>query len=442
MASPRRSGIKAREKGRRPIIKITKQRPWLALVLLTAIGVVGFIDRIIMNVLAEPLRREFGLSDLQLGVVNGLAFALLNVVLGLVIARLAERTRRMTLISIGTVLWSIATAACGLAGTFTQLLLARVSVGVGEAVGLSSTYSVVSDYFPREKRATMMSALNLAPPIGAFLGASGGAVIAQIYGWRTALFVAAVPGLILAILLALFVAEPKRGQFDDAAGSDEVPPMGTVIGRFLAWPTMRNMLAGATIASMVGFGLNAFLAAYLIRRFGYTLVEAGLVAGLVASLPSTLSILGAGWLSDRFAARGDRRGYALMPALTLLISAPLYAFAITRDQPAMIVALVGLCGLFQYTYLGPTAGTFQNMLSARMRATGTAFTGMIYSLVGGGFGPLILGAVSDRYAAAGVASGVALGFAMATLSLLYLWSSLHYWLASRSIEADFARPIG
>lgn len=414
----------------------------MALVLLTAIGVVGFIDRIIMNVLAEPLRREFGLSDMQLGIVNGLAFAVLNVVLGLFVARIAERTRRLTLVSIGTILWSIATAACGLAGNFTQLLLARVSVGVGEAVGLPATYSVVSDYFPREKRATMMSALNLAPPIGAFLGASGGAIIAQIYGWRTALFVAAIPGLILAILLAVFVAEPQRGRYDEQAADEAVPSIGAVIGRYLAWPTMRNMLCGATIASMVGFGLNAFLAAYLIRRFGYTLVEAGLVAGLVASLPSTLSILGAGWLSDKFAARGDRRGYALMPAVTLLVSAPLYAFAITRDNPAMIVALVGLTGLFQYTYLGPTAGTFQNMLSARMRATGTAFTGMIYTLVGGGFGPLLLGVVSDRYAASGIPSGVALGFAMATASLLYIWAAFHYWLASRSIEADFQRPIG
>jgi MFS family permease len=423
-------------------IKTMKERPYLALVLLTSIGVVGFIDRIIMNVLAEPLRREFGLSDVQLGIVNGLAFAVLNVVLGLIVARVAERRRRLTLISIGTVLWSIATAACGLAGNYVQLVLARVGVGVGEAVGLPSTHSVVSDYFPREKRATMMSVLNLSPPIGAFLGASGGAIIAQLYGWRTALVVAAVPGIILALLLTLFVAEPKRGGLDEPGASDAIPPVGTVIGRYWQWPTMRNMLAGATIASMVGFGLNAFLAAYLIRRFGFTLVEAGLVAGLVASLPSTLSILGAGWLSDRLARGGNRRGYALMPAITLLVSAPLYAFAITRDEPAMIVALVGFTGLFQYTYLGPTAGTFQNMLSARMRATGTAFTGMIYTLVGGGFGPLILGAVSDGYAGNGADPGVALGLAMATMSALYLWAAFHYWRASRTIEADYRRPIG
>ena len=431
----------ARNKGRGMAIATVKERPYLALILLTSIGVVGFVDRIIMNVLAEPLRLEFGLNDTQLGVVNGLAFAVLNVVLGLVIARLAERKRRLSFIAIGTVLWSIATAACGLAATYVQLLLARIGVGVGEAVGLPSTYSVVSDYFPPERRATMMSVLNLAPPIGAFLGASGGALIAQIYGWRTALLVAAVPGVILALLLALFVAEPRRGGRDVAAASAEVPSIGAVIGRYLGWPTMRNMLLGSTIASMVGFGLNAFLAAYLVRRFGFTLVEAGLVAGLVASLPSTLSILGAGWLTDRLARRGNRGGYALVPAITLLVSAPLYAFAITRDEPAIIVALVGLCGLFQYTYLGPTQGVFQNMLGARMRATGTAFTSMIYTLVGGGFGPLILGMVSDRYAAGGIAPGVALGMAMATMSAFYLWAAFHYWRASRTIDADMKRPI-
>ena len=204
-------------------IKTIKERPYVALVLLTSIGVVGFIDRIIMNVLAEPLKREFTLSDTELGIVNGLAFAVLNVVLGLVVARIAERKRRLTLISVGTVLWSIATAACGLAGNFVQLLLARIGVGVGEAVGLPSTYSVVSDYFPREKRATMMSVLNLAAPIGAFLGASGGALIAQIYGWRAALLVAAVPGLVLALLLTLFVAEPRRGGHDGQAAAGGLP---------------------------------------------------------------------------------------------------------------------------------------------------------------------------------------------------------------------------
>ena len=418
-----------------------KARPRLALVLLAAIGVVGFIDRIIMDVLVEPLKAEFSLNDTEIGVINGLAFAALNVGLGLFVARLAERRQRISLIAIGTFLWSIATAACGMAASVTHLLLARIGVGVGEAVGLPATQSVVSDYFPREKRATVMAVLNLAPPIGAFLGATGGALIAQHYGWRHAFLVAAIPGLILAILLAIFIAEPKRGALDAVGAADDVPSLMTVIGRYFAWPTMRHMLFGSTIAGMVGFGLNAFLAAYLFRRFGFTLVQAGTVAGLVASLPAAISVIGSGWISDKMALRGNRKGYALFPAITLLISAPLYAFAITRDHPPLLIALVAICALIQFTYLGPTAGTFQNMLAPRMRATGAAFTSMIYTLISGGFGPLLLGFLSDHYAGSGINPGVALGYAMATMAIFYLWAGVHYLIAARTIEADLSRSI-
>ncbi len=245
----------------------------------------------------------------------------------------------------------------------------------------------------------------------------------------------------LAVLLVLLIGEPERGKLDGASAAQEVPPMMTVIRRFWTWPTMRHMLIGATIAGMVGFGLNGFLAAYLARRYGFSLIEAGTVAGLVASLPAAISVVGAGWVSDRMAARGNRRGYALFPAITLLISAPLYAFAITRDNPVLLVGLVAVCALIQFTYLGPTAGTFQNMLGPRMRATGTAFTNVIYTLVAGGFGPLLLGVLSDHYAASGIDPGVALGFAMATAAGFYLWAAVHYALASRTIETDLARSV-
>ncbi len=417
-----------------------KERPRLALVLLAAIATVGFVDRIIMNVLVEPLKAEFALSDTQIGVINGLAFAALNVALGLIVARLAERRHRIGLIALGTLLWSIATAACGLVGSATQLLLARIGVGVGEAVGLPATSSVVSDFFPREKRVTVMAVLSLAPPLGAFMGATGGGLIAQLYGGRHAFLIAAIPGVLLAAALFLLIGEPERGRQDGGLAQD-VPSVWAVIRRYFAWPTMRHMLIGSTIAGLVGFGLNGFFAAFMARRFGFSLVAAGTVSGLVASLPAAISITGAGWLSDKLAARGNRRGYALISAVTLAVSAPLYAFAITRDNPAWLIALVALCALIQFTYLGPTAGTFQNMLSPRMRATGMAFTGLIYTLVSGGFGPLLLGAFSDHYAAQGIAPGVALGYAMATMAALYLWAALHYALAARTIEKDLARPI-
>lgn len=415
--------------------------PKLALGVLTGIGIIGFVDRIIMNVLVEPIKAEFGLTDTQIGLVNGLAFALLNVVLGLFVARLAERTRRLTLVAIGTFFWSLATAATGLAASFTQLLLARIGVGVGEAVGLPSISSLVSDYFPPHKRASAISVTQLSPPIGAFLGAAGGALIAHAYGWQAALFIAAIPGLILAAIVHLFVEEPPRGQHDAVVSVDDVPPMGSVIRRYLSWPTMRHMLLGSAIASLVGFGLNAFMASYFMRRFGFSLVEAGLVSGFVAALPASLSIVGAGVVVDRWA-KTNRKSHALLPAITLALSAPLFLLAITRESAAFAIALIGLAALFQYCYLGPTFASFHNMLHPRMRATGSAFTNIIYSLLGGGLGPVVIGGLSDYFAVGQAKAGEGLAMAMGVASLFYLWAAYHYWRASRHIETDLARPIG
>lgn len=232
-------------------LSMRRDSPWLALTLLTAISTVGFIDRIVMNVLAVPIQAEFGLSDTQVGLLTGLAFSILNATLGIAIARYAERGNRLSLIAIGTLLWSIATAACGLVTQFTQLLLARIGVGVGEAVGLPAAQSVLSDYFPPEKRATAMSVFLLAPPVGAFIGSAGGGWVAQEWSWHVAFFIASIPGLMLAALAWWMIAEPPRGRHDREA-SAEVPSIGAVLGRLLKLRSARQLLFGSTLASIVG----------------------------------------------------------------------------------------------------------------------------------------------------------------------------------------------
>ncbi|MDE2597511.1 MAG: MFS transporter [Sphingomonadales bacterium] len=415
---------------------VRRDSPRLALIVLTAIGTAGFIDRIVMNVLVEPLKREFGLSDTQIGLLTGLAFAVLNVTLGIAVARLAERQRRLSLIALGTLLWSLATALCGAVTSWPALLLARVAVGVGEAVGLPANQSVIADYTPPHRRASAMSVLLLAPPLGAFIGAAGGAWVAGHWGWRWAFVAAALPGFVLAAAAWLFVAEPPRGRHD-AADDGTVPPLGAVVARFWQLPSARHLVAGSTVASMVGFGLNAFFAAMLARRFGFSLIEAGLAAGVVASLPASLSVLTGGWLADRL---GKTRpaAYALVPGLSLIAAAPLYALAMTRGSSTPLLVLVGLAALLQYTYLGCTYGTLQNLMSSRMRATASALLNAVYSLVGAGIGPLLLGAASDALLARGLSSGGALSLAMAGFSLVYLWAGAHYLLAARHIGPDLA----
>ena len=414
-----------------------RDSPWLALVLLTAISTVGFIDRIVMNVLAVPIQMEFELTDTQVGLLTGLAFAVLNVTLGIVVARYAERGRRLSLIAVGTLLWSLATAACGMVATWGQLLLARIGVGVGEAVGLPATQSVISDYFPPERRATALGVLLLAPPIGAFLGSAGGSWIGQEYGWREAFFVFMIPGVLLSLAAWALIAEPPRGRYDSGFGAgagDDVPSLGAVFRRLVGLPSARQLLAGSTITSMVGFGLNSFMAFLLVRKFEFSLAEAGLFAGLLASLPGAISVVAGGRLADWLGA-SNPAAYARIPGYCLLVAAPLYMFAITQDDVTLLLALVFVAALFQYTYLGITFGVFQNLLHPRMRATGTALLNTVYGLIGQGLGPLAVGFMSDRLAR-DYGAGDGLAYAMAITAALYFWGAAHYLLAARHLGRD------
>lgn len=408
--------------------------------MLTAISTCGFIDRILMNVLVQPIKAEFGLSDTEIGLLAGLAFALLNVLLGIWVARIAERRRRLTLVGIGTLLWSLATAACGAASSFATLALARVGVGVGEAFGLPSTQSVISDCFPKEKRTTAISVLLLAPPIGAFLGSAGGGLIAEAWGWRTAFVIASIPGYVLALLVLLTVAEPPRGRHDDlGAAGDAIPPLAAVVKRMWQRHSFRHLLAGSAIASMAGFGVNAFLAAFLARRFGWSVGEAAVAAGALTSLPATAGVFGAGWLADRMARR-NARAYGLVAGWSLVIAAPIYIAAVTRETPGPAIALLALAALFQYCYLGPSQGVFQNQMHPRMRASSTAIVQVLYSIVGAGLGPLLVGMLSDHF---GVANGGAGGLttALALTALLYLWAAGHFFRGTRRIREELALPL-
>lgn len=411
-----------------------RDSPWLALTLLAGVATVGFIDRIVVNVLVEPLKAEFGLTDFQVSLMGG-AFAVLNVLAGFGIARIAERTQRVALIALGTLLWSVATALCGAAANFVQLLLARVAVGLGEAIGLPGNQSVAADYFPPQRRGLAMSVLLLAPPVGAFIGFVGGGWIAQNFDWRWTFLIAALPGLVLGVLVYLFIAEPPRGRHD-ADASDEVPGTGAVLRRLFLLPSARHLVIGSTVAAAIGFGLNYFFTSLMIRRFGLSIGEASLYAGLIASLPAAISVVGMGWLGDRLGARNPA-AYALIPGVAMLIGGPLYIVAITRADLTLLLVLVTISAVLQFGYLGITFASLQNLMHPRMRATASATLNAIYA-VAGALGPMILGALSDRLEP-GRAAGEGLALAMAAVALAYLWAGAHYLLAARHVGPDLAR---
>lgn len=412
-------------------MKTRRNSPWLALVVLASIGTVGFIDRIVVNVLVEPVKAEFHLSDLQVSLMAW-AFALLNIGAGLVVARIAERVRRLTLISAGAVLWSIATALCGLAGSWGLLLAARMGVGLGEAIGLPANQSVIADYFPANKRGLAISCLLLSPPLGAFIGFVGGGWIAQEFGWRMTFLIAAVPGLMAGFAAWFFIAEPRRGQHDPGA-SEDVPPISAVFARLFRLPSARNLVIGSALASMLGFALNFFFASLMVRQFDMGLAEAGLYAGLIASLPAALSVVGSGWLGDRLGQRSPA-AYALIPAAAMLLGGPIYALAIVQTDLALLLGLCSIASFFNFAYLGITYAALQNLMHPRMRATASAVLSGVYG-VAGALGPSLLGWLSDTLGRDhGEARGLAL--AMALCGFAYLWASAHYLLAARNLRAD------
>lgn len=414
-------------------MNLRRTTPWLALAILTGISTVGFIDRIVVNVLVEPVKAEFGLTDSQVSLM-GVAFTALNIGVSLMIARVAERVRRLSLISFGTLLWSAATALCGWASGWTNLLLARIGVGVGEGVGLPALQSVLADYYPAHRRGLALSVLMLAPPIGAMVGFIGGAWIAQEFGWRHTFLVAAVPGVVLALLAYVFIAEPKRGQHD-APSDDTVPPISAVLSRLFALKSARHLVIGSALAATLGFGLNYFFTSLMIRRFDTSLAEAGLYSGLIASAPAAISVLLQGWLADKLGVKNPA-AYLLIPAACLLLGGPLYVLAITRSELPLLLTLVSITAFLNFGYLGVTFAALQNLMHPRMRATCSAVLNSIYGISGAG-GPLLVGLMSDRFA---VTSGPAQGLvlAMAVTGALYVWAALHYLLAARSYRADLA----
>ncbi len=458
----------------------------------------NFIDRTIISTIGQAIKTDLGLTDQQLGWLTGLSFALLYTTLGIPIARLAERTSRVNIMAIAIVVWSAFTALCGTATSYVQLLLYRVGVGVGEA-GLSPpAHSLISDYFEPKKRASALSIYSFGIPLGSMFGAIAGGWIAENVSWQAAFMLVGVPGILVALAIKVFVKEPPRGWADaqaaqdspaltqerpgdlgreasEAGGPNDAPAAGapsvlSVARRLFGSWGMFHLMAGITMASFAGYGTGNYAPAYFIREFGLGLGAVGLIIGLAGGVSNGAGTLLGGFLTD-WAGKRSVRWYALVPAIGLILAAPLYILAYTRDSWPMAVAILLIPGVLHYTYLGPTFGVVQNVMDTRMRATAAAVLLFVVNLIALGFGPPFTGWCIDQFArAAFTAKGMAGDFlvvckggvapagsspelvaacpaAMAegTRSgivsnlLIYAWAGVHYLLAAITLPKDIAK---
>jgi predicted MFS family arabinose efflux permease len=260
--------------------------PAYSLGLLLVIYIVNNVDRQIMNILVEPIKRDLGLSDGQIGWLIGGSFALFYTVAGLPIARLADRANRRNIIAVALLVWSAMTMLCGMARSFPQLLAARIGVGVGEAGCTPPAHSMISDTFPTVKRASAISIYSLGGPIGMLFGLAFGGYLADQLGWQAAFMVVGAPGLLLAAITYFTLDEPVRGTFD-AQGDRAIEPVGTTLRFIAALPAIRHMLAGSAVQTLFLAGVAAFHSSYLVRVHGMSVTRAGLWLGLIAGVAAT-----------------------------------------------------------------------------------------------------------------------------------------------------------
>jgi predicted MFS family arabinose efflux permease len=399
--------------------------------LLLTIYVVNNIDRQIMYILVEPVKAEFALSDAQIGLLVGGAFAIFYTLAGFPIARLADRFNRRNIIALALVVWSAMTVVSGMAASFSQLLIARVGVGVGEAGCTPPAHSILSDSFPLERRASAISIYSLGVPIGTLFGLAAGGYLAQELGWRTAFWLVGAPGLLLALVTRWTLEEPVRGGFDPKADAG-VEPLGVVLAFMASLPSFRHMLMGTAVQTLFLAAAATFHSSFLQRVHGLSLAEAGLKLGLIAGLVGGSSVLLAGFAADRLGLR-DLRWHWWLPALGALISTPFSIVAYTTDDPNWAVAMIACATLGNHMYSGLGHAVMQGLVKPRMRAMTSATALFVMNLVGFGLGPIVLGVVSDAFGGEGQVR-----YALLSLIACLLWASIHYALGARTYRIDLA----
>ena len=411
-----------------------------ALALLVVVNVFNYLDRQILSILLESIKRDLQLSDTALGFLTGIAFALFYTFAGVPIARWADRGTRRTIMALGLAVWSGMTALTGLAQSFTQLALARIGVGVGEAACSPPAHSLLSDYFPPERRGTALSIFSLGVPIGIMIGYLAGGWINQYFGWRTAFFVVGLPGLLLAVVVRLTLREPPRGHSEGPQTSTSVTPVDSFpdVLRFM-WRlrSFRHLSLAAALHALYGYGVLTFMPAFMMRVHGMTnTAELGLWLGLIAGVFSGIGTFLGGTLGDRFAARKkDMRWYMWLPAWATLVSVPFsYLFYLWPDGRTALLLYIP-AAILGPTYIGPTMAITQGLAKLRMRATASAILLFILNLIGLGLGPQAVGVLSDLLAPTYGAQSIR----YALLSVVVtgsVWSSLHYFLAARTLRED------
>ena len=416
-------------------LSITPSYRSYALALFLLVYVINFVDRQIFSILIEPIRLEIHLSDTQLGLLGGIAFAIFYTFAGIPIARWADVGVRKNIVALALVIWSVMTMFTSTAKGFGTLLIARVGVGIGEAGCSPPIHSLISDMYPEEERGTALSTYALGIPIGAAIGTLVGGWIGEYFGWRMAFLVVGLPGIIVAIVVFFTVREPPRGHSepDHVEVQKDLVPLADTIRFLWGLKAFRHLSFAGALHAFVGYGVGLFIPAFFMRVHGFGLAETSTYLFLIGLTGMIGTYLG-GYLSDRMG-RKDKRWYMGVPGIATIISVPFAVLFYTTGDPMLAIVLAIPGAILGPMYLGPTFAMTQTLVPPAMRSTASAILLFVLNLIGLGLGPVFAGFLSDT-----LKPGY--GEESIRYSLLILavagniWSALHYYLASRTLRED------
>ena len=406
------------------------------LVMLTIVYIFNFIDRQVLVILQESIKKELHLSDTQLGMLSGFTFAVFYVTLGIPIARLADKTNRRNTVAVSLSIWSIMTACSGLARNFIQLLLARIGVGVGEAGGSPPAHAMISDYFPPEKRSTALSIYSAGLYFGVLIGFLTGGYLNQQLGWRTAFFVVGLPGIIFALLFYTTVKEPPRGATDPGLQANESPSLREVLKLLYSKKTFVFLAIASALNVFCIYGLINWAPSFLTRLHSMQVQQVGASLGLILGIGGGIGSFAGGLLTDHFG-KMDKRWYLKLPAYAILIAIPCAAGAIFLQNTWFSLACLGLCASLQSIYLGPSIAVAHSLVPASMRALTSAVYFLVINLIGLGFGPLVVGMISDMLKPSiGVES---LRWALSIIIVISFVSAMLFFSTAKKLVLDLKR---
>lgn len=408
-----------------------------AMVILAIVYMFNFVDRQILAILLPQIRDEFGTSDAYLGFLSGTAFALFYVTLGVPIAQYADRCNRRNLIAASVALWSAMTALSGMAANIWHLTAARIGVGIGEAGCSPPAHSMISDYFPPEKRSTAMGFYTLGISAGIMTAYLAGGWVAQNIGWREAFFVVGIPGLLLAAIVRFTVQEPKRGASESRASGGEQPRLIEVV-RFLAdRRSFIHMAMAAGLSTFVGYSVIGFLPSFMVRSFHMEIAELGRWLGLILGISGGAGFFFGGYFADHLGRGSHRKAFNFI-AMTILVSAAILALTFLAQNSTTALLLFILPAATMNVYLAPVLAQAQSLVALRMRATTSALVLLIINVIGLAFGPLITGMLSD--ALEPKFGEESMRYALLTVTLVILpWAVWHYYRAGKWIDNDLSR---